>query len=91
MGDLRERLETAEAEVAALKRQIAGASCQEVGHDWQFYGGKNAGCCDWCDCSVPVYRCSKCGDFDYGENDEAEQIRRECADTRREWAEGRQP
>ncbi len=51
----------------------------EGGHDWQSIGGCNAGCGEECGCSVPVYTCTRCGDSDYGENAEAEDIRNECA------------
>lgn len=43
----------------------------------QFAGGKNCGCHDG-GCSVPVYVCSRCGDSDYGDNQEAAAIRAEC-------------
>lgn len=76
---LTEALEKAEAEVAAIKRQIASGPCREYGHTWVFHGGCNAGCDDICGCSVPVNVCSKCGDCDYGENDEATGIREQCA------------
>lgn len=56
-----------------------GGPC--VDHFWEFQGGKNA-CCDLgvddCGCSVPVHRCRSCGDWDYGENPEADQVRAEC-------------
>lgn len=78
MNDLLAQLEAAEAEAARIKRLIAQGPCREYGHDWQFLGGANAGCCDTCGCSVPVYKCSKCGDCDYGDNDEAKQIREDC-------------
>lgn len=51
--------------------------CTE-GHDWQSVGGCNAGCSEWCGCSVPVNRCSRCGDWDYGENDDARRVRENC-------------
>lgn len=44
-------------------------------------GGCNAGCHhDLCGCSVPVHTCSRCGHSDYGNNQEAEQIRAACAE-----------
>lgn len=79
MAKLTEALERAEAEVAALKRQIAQGPCREYGHTWESYGGCNAGCSDVCGCSVPVNVCSKCGDCDYGDNEEAETVRTNCA------------
>lgn len=52
----------------------------ECNHDWKQTGGTNAGCSDECTCSVPVYRCSKCWDLDFGENPEADKIREKCKD-----------
>jgi hypothetical protein len=84
MKTLSEQLADAEAEAARLKRAIAVAPCDEVGHRWKFLGGRNAGCDDEdhrefsCSCSVPVYECEACGDCDYGENDEAREIVAEC-------------
>ncbi len=54
----------------------------ERGHDWQHMGGCNAGCDEMCGCSVPVHQCRRCKDWDYGNNEEAEQIRRECVSVR---------
>lgn len=51
----------------------------ERGHDMQSTGGCNADCHKWCCCSVPVYKCSRCGDCDYGDNQEAKQVRADCA------------
>ena len=53
----------------------------EAGHDWQSTGGCNAGCNqgDDCGCSVPVHICSRCKACDYGDNEEAETVRRDCA------------
>ncbi|RWN60262.1 hypothetical protein [Mesorhizobium sp.] len=78
MADLSERLEAARAEVTRLEREIAQGPCREYGHHWQSYGGANAGCSDECGCSVPVNVCSKCGDCDYGDNEEADQVRKHC-------------
>lgn len=50
----------------------------ERGHDWHSEGGCNAGCAEWCCCSVPVNFCTRCGGCDYGENDEAEETRQIC-------------
>jgi hypothetical protein len=83
MGEsLRDELAEAEALVANLKQRIALASCIEVGHDWQHTGGCNAGCDGDCICSVPVHMCAKCGDCDYGDNDEARLIRQRCLERR---------
>ena len=77
--NLQDELEKVEAEAARLRRQIAAGLCREYGHDWQSHGGANAGCSDDCGCSVPVGICTKCGDCDYGESTEADQIRADCA------------
>lgn len=76
------RLDDAIATVERLRREVASATCAEVGaHDWRFIGGKNAGCdVDGCGCSVPVHECRRCGDCDYGDNPEADRVLRECAD-----------
>ncbi len=50
----------------------------EAGHDWHSIGGCNAGCHEDCSCSVPVNVCSRCGDCDYGKNDEAAEVRAHC-------------
>ncbi len=79
--DILARLEDARAEVARLERAAAAATCAEVGHDWKFIGGKNAGCCRDCGCSVDVHVCAKCGDCDYGDTDAADEKRKRCAET----------
>jgi|GEM_PF-3863899 len=77
--DLQAELEKAEAEAARIRRAIAAGPCQEYGHDWKSIGGCNAGCgYEFCCCSVPVSVCTKCGDCDYGETPEADQIRADC-------------
>jgi hypothetical protein len=75
---LQQELANAEAQVERLKRQIASGTCAEAGHDWKHIGGCNAACCDDCGCSAPVHECTKCGDCDYGDNDEAESIKGRC-------------
>jgi hypothetical protein len=47
-------------------------------HDWQHVGGVNSGCYKDCDCSVPLYQCSHCKDYDYGDNEEAVTMRENC-------------
>ncbi len=72
--------------IADLERLVAEGTalaggphqCTKIGHKWISLGGANAGCSDVCSCSVPVHECDACGDCDYGENDEAEQIRSDC-------------
>lgn len=73
-----DRLEAAKAEVLRLEREVAAGPCRENGHSWAFLGGRNAGCDDACQCSVPVYQCTKCGDCDYGDNPEALAIKARC-------------
>ena len=51
--------------------------CHILGHRWQFTGGKNCGCRDGY-CSVPVHECDSCGDCDYGDNSEADDVRERC-------------
>lgn len=76
---LAKQLEHAQSEVERLKRQIGGATCSEIGAcDWVFQGGKNAGCRPDCCCSVPVHTCLRCGDCDYGDTQEADEIRAQC-------------
>ncbi len=73
---------------ASLDRLIAEASvlaggkhpCSVLGHVWVFRGGMNCACHPGADCSLPVHECSACGDFDYGDNDEADETRRACAE-----------
>ena len=60
------------------------ALCKNDQHEWQHVGGRNAGCCDECSCSVPVHQCARCGDWDYGDNDEAAEIIRQCDYSERE-------
>lgn len=79
---LADQLDKARAKVIELERRIGAATCAEIGrHDWESVGGCNCGCPVGA-CSVPVHRCKRCGDCDYGENDEAREIRRACADRR---------
>lgn len=80
--DLHSLLEKTEATAAAIRREIAAGPCREYGHDWKSYGWANAGC-DLgasCGCSVPVNVCPKCSDCDYGDNAEANEIRKKCAE-----------
>lgn len=51
----------------------------EAGHDMRHVGGCNAGCHAERACSVPVHTCARCGDCDYGDNEEARQVRAGCA------------
>ena len=47
-------------------------------HEWEQVGGRNAGCCGDCQCSVPVMVCTECGECDYGDNAEAKHIIDNC-------------
>lgn len=76
--NLHRQLEDAEALAARLRQQIKSGTCAETGHDWQFLGGRNAGCADWCCCSIPVHQCAKCGDCDYGDNAEVAEKMANC-------------
>lgn len=78
MTDLRTELADAEARVAAIKQQLAGATCAEAGHTWKHIGGRNAACSEDCGCSVPVHVCTVCNDSDYGSNAEGQKTIDEC-------------
>lgn len=85
MGDLAQQIDEARAALERLQRQAKGATCAEMGeHDMKHVGGCNAACGEDCCCSVPVHKCTRCGDSDYGENDEAREVRETCAE-RRSW------
>lgn len=87
---LDDQLAEAEARVEEIKRQIRTGPCAQNGHDWRSDGGCNASCDlaadGGCGCSVPVHVCSKCGDCDYGQNAEAEQIGETCRTKRADYA-----
>lgn len=55
--------------------------CKTLGHRWKHVGGKNCGCPGRSGCSVPVHQCEACGDYDYGDNEESEEIIRHCKET----------
>ena len=69
-----------------LNRLIAEAAvlaggdhpCAVLGHVWERVGGAHCGCFPDAPCSVPVHKCSACGDDDYGKNAEADDIRKRC-------------
>lgn len=73
------------AEAVALAG--GGRDCRVLGHHWVHHGGMWCGCKGrvpdggkWSgSCSIPVYRCAGCGDYDYGVNGEAVDIRLRCA------------
>lgn len=84
-GELARQIEEAEAHLFQLRQRAATASCHDLGHDWRLEGGKNAYCCDeGCGCYVPVYTCNRCGNCDYGDNEEAEEIMAKCSE-RKYW------
>ncbi len=92
MTELANKLEAARAEVQRLERIAATATCRELGCDMQSIGGCNCGCEfydgeDLCEgqCSVPVLKCTRGGDCDYGANAEAEEKRAACME-RMPWA-----
>lgn len=73
-----------------MKRDFLFLHCQDC-HDWQLLGGRWAGCeagDDRCACSLPVNVCRRCGDCDYGENDEAAEILQACKRRREEEGDG---
>ena len=76
MSNIREKLIEALELVKRLQRELRAADCEEAGHEWVFAGGTNAGCSDDCSCSVPVYECWRCGDSDYGDNEDAKKYAR---------------
>ena len=91
MPDLADRIEAARAELARLEREAAHATCAELGCKMVSTGGANCGCVFPYEdaqgshaiagsCSVPVYHCERCGDCDYGQNNEAAEVRRLCAE-----------
>lgn len=80
--NITEQLEDARANVERLERAMRAAPCAQAGHDMQHKGGRNAGCSDWCSCSVPVFECTRCGDCDYGENEEARAVMKNCKESR---------
>lgn len=85
MMNLAAQLDAARAEVNRLERIAAAATCVELGrHDWRSDGGCSAGCKPDCDCSVPVNTCRRCKDCDYGQNEEADEVKRLCAERRAE-------
>ncbi|WP_017993919.1 hypothetical protein [Rhizobium leguminosarum] len=61
------------------------AHCRENGHTWKFFGGANAGCGRDCRCSIDVHVCVVCGDCDYGETEEADEIRAKCEEEYGPW------
>ncbi len=80
---LAEEIAEAEARLEQLKRRAAAADCRTAGCNMKFLGGKNASCDEaGCNCSVPVHQCARCGDCDYGDNKEADEIRARCKEER---------
>lgn len=89
---LTDEIAEAEAKLALLKLKKEHATCAEAGCDMRSVGGANCGCefeveglhgekttVSGC-CSVPVNTCARCGDSDYGDNAEAKEVRRLCAE-----------
>ena len=67
-----------------MARDFLFVTCGTGAHLWRVCGGCNAGCelGQYCYCSIPVHKCSACRDCDYGENDEAREIRWQCVERR---------
>lgn len=61
-----------------VARDFIFVNCQDGNHRMESIGGANAGCSKDCACSVPVHKCQTCGDCDYGKNEEADDIRKNC-------------
>jgi hypothetical protein len=78
MSELAAQLDEARSRVAELEQRAAVATCAELGrHEWESTGGCACGC--WEDaCSVPVHHCTRCGECDYGCNEDASEVRRKC-------------
>jgi hypothetical protein len=74
---LGDEIEEARARLAALEHRALSATCAELGHKWKSTGGANCGC-EGGSCSVPVNTCERCGDCDYGDNDEARDVIARC-------------
>lgn len=45
---------------------LGGGNLCAAGHEWESYGGRACPFGSF-SCSQPVYRCTRCGDYDYGE------------------------
>ena len=55
------------AELIAEASLLAGEDLCAAGHAWESEGGRHCPN-DWpVDCSQAVYRCARCGAYDYGE------------------------
>lgn len=59
---------------AALNALVAEARslanddpCRSVGHAWDTDGGRSCPKFEGVDCSQPVFRCTRCGEYDYGD------------------------
>ena len=64
-----------------MNRDYLFLNC-EIEHDWQIVSSRNC-CCGEDGCSIPVMECSVCKICDYGENDEAAEIKAKCEETRK--------
>ena len=62
-------------ELIAEATALGGTDLCAAGHAWQTEGGRL--CAYDCGASQPVYRCSRCGQYDYG--DAGGPARAECA------------
>lgn len=72
-------IELDQAKVDAALSQLA---CAQGDHRWKFIGCGGCCCDDIGGCSLPVHQCEECGDCDYGDNPESDEIRAKCADER---------
>ena len=46
---------------------LGGGNLCASGHDWESYGGRQCPRNQHASASQTVYRCRRCGDYDYGE------------------------
>lgn len=58
---------TSMAHMLAEAQALAGGNTCAAGHHWKFEGGRGCPLDLTDDCSQTVYRCKRCGEYDYGE------------------------
>lgn len=68
---------------AKVDAALAQLACAQGDHRWKSIGAA-ACCCDLGDgiygeCSLPVNVCEECGDCDYGDSVDSDNIRANCA------------
>lgn len=45
---------------------LGGGNLCASGHDWKAVGGRSCFCTSTTGDGMPVYRCARCGEYDYG-------------------------